>query len=170
MNNDPKKWFAARTRRNQEKSIKTKLEQLAVEHFIPFRRESYCRNGRNSERLVPVIPNIVFVRADYPTSLSLVNEYGVKMWYMRAIDGNGPLIVPQKQLDDFKCICENNVRYTVADNFTKGDRVRVAAGPLSGIEGELIGTRKNNGRMLLRLENIASFELAVPADCLEKIK
>lgn len=162
-------WFAARTRRNQERSIKIKLEQIGVEHFVPFRKELRKRKDRSVELWVPVIPNIVFVFTDYHTSLSIVNEYGIKISYLKAMDGKGPLIVPQKQMDDFKLICENNVRYTLTETFAKGDRVIVISGCLTGLEGELMNTHKNNGRVIVRLDGIASFELAISVCDLKKI-
>lgn len=162
-------WFAARTRRNQEKSIKVKLEQIGVDHFIPFRKEVRRRKDRCVELWVPVIPNIVFIHTDYQTSLSIVNDYGVKISYMRAIDGKGPLIVPEKQLDDFRFICENNIKYTLTETLTKGDRVTVIDGCLAGLEGELISNSRNSGRMILRLDGIASFELAISVSSLRRI-
>lgn len=164
-----KTWFAARTRRNQERLIKTQLEQMGVEHFIPFREVLCCRRGRNVKCQVPVIPNVVFIHADYRTSLSIVNEYGVKIWYMKSIDGKGPLVVPPKQLDDFRCICENNVKYTITQAFAKGDRVQVVRGVLAGLEGELTGCPRHNGRIIVRLDGIAAFELAISAGNLKKI-
>ena len=119
--------------------------------------------------MVPVIPNVVFIYTDYHTGLSIVNEYGVKISYMRAIDGKGPLIVPEKQLEDFRFICENNIKYTLTDTLVKGDRVTVVNGCMAGLEGELIAGNRNNGRMIIRLDGIASFELAISINCLKKL-
>jgi transcription antitermination factor NusG len=167
-----KMWFAARTRRNQEKHIKTRLEEIGVEHFIPFRREFRVRKDRTVEISVPIIPNIVFIYTDYPTSLSTVNDFGIRLSYIRQIDGKGRLVVPQKQMDDFKLICQSNVSYTVSEpeSFVKGDRVVVVNGSLAGLEGEMIYAAKNSGRVILKLDHIASFELTISVSNLRKIK
>lgn len=168
LQNQPKAWFAAHTRRNQEKSIKTRLEQIGIDHFIPFRIEFHQWKDRKIQLFVPVIPNIVFIFTDYQTSLSIVNQYGVKISYLKAIDGKGPLIVPHKQLEDFKLICESKIKCAVVENLAKGDRVVVTGGCLAGLEGELINDNKNN-RMIVRLEGVASIELFISANELKKI-
>jgi transcription antitermination factor NusG len=168
-----KVWFAARTRRNQEKVIKTRLEQIGVEHFIPFRKEFRRRKDRTVELMVPIIPNIVFIYTDYQTSLSTVNDYGVRLSYIRRIDGKGRLVVPQKQMDDFQLICRSNVSYTLsqgAEPLVKGDRVVVVSGSLAGLEGELTHGARSGGRVILKLDHIASFELTISVNCLRKIK
>jgi transcription antitermination factor NusG len=168
-----KVWFAARTRRNQEKIIKTRLEQIGVEHFIPFRTEFRTRRDRTVQLQVPIIPNIVFIHTDYPTSLSTVNDYGIRISYIREIGGSGHLVVPQKQMDDFQLICRSNVSYTVSDGsetLARGDRVMVVSGSLAGLEGELIHTARNSGRVILKLDHIASFELTISVNNLRKIR
>jgi transcription antitermination factor NusG len=168
-----KVWFAARTRRNQEKFIKTRLEQIGVEHFIPFRKEFRRRKDRTVELLIPVIPNIVFIYTDYQTSLATVNNYGIRLSYIREIGGRGHLVVPQKQMDDFKLICRGDVSYNVTEGgetFSKGDRVAVVSGSLAGLEGELIHSTRSGGRVILKLDHIASFELTISASNLRKIK
>lgn len=162
-------WFVARVRRNQERLIKERLEQLGIENYIPFRKEIRKRKDRKVEVLTPVIPNIVFIYTDFHTSMSIVNNYGVKISYIRSIDGKRLLIVPQKQMDDFKLICESNVEYTLNETFEKGDHVLVVDGCLKGIEGELISVNKENCRILVRLDGIATFKLVIHANMLSKI-
>lgn len=162
-------WFAARVRRNQERQIKTQLEQLGIEHYVPFRKELRRRKDRKVEIWTPVIPNIVFVYTSLKTGISIINDYGVKMSYIRAIDGRNMLIVPQKQMDDFRLICESDIECTLEESYEKGDRVMVTSGCLKGIEGELISSNKDNSKMLIRLEGIATFKLNIPVDMLSKL-
>jgi len=161
-------WFAARVRRNQERLIKTKLEQLGVENYVPFRKEYRRRRNRNIEIWTPVIPNIVFIYTDFRTGMSIANDYGVKISYMRTIDGKSLLVVPQKQMEDFKLICESGVTCTLEETFEKGDRVKVVRGCLRGLEGELVSANKDNSKMLIRLEGIATFKLVIPANMLSR--
>lgn len=161
-------WFAARVKRNQERLIKTKLEQLGIENYVPFRKEVRKRKDRKVEVWTPVIPNIVFIYTDFRTGISIANDYGLKISYMKAIDGKSLLVVPQKQMDDFKLICESGIECVLEETFEKGDRVLVISGCLKGIEGELIDTNKDSSKMLVRLEGIATFKLIVPASILSK--
>lgn len=161
-------WLAARVRRNQERLIKAKLEQLGVENYVPFRKEIRKRKDRKVEIWTPVIPNIVFIYTDFYTGISIANDYGINISYIKALGSKDLLVVPQKQMDNFKLICESGIECTLEETFEKGDRVLVTEGYLKGVEGELIGTNKDSSKMLVRLEGIATFKLIVPANILRK--
>ncbi|WP_029906723.1 UpxY family transcription antiterminator [Prevotella sp. 10(H)] len=161
-------WLAARVRRNQEKSVKAKLEQLGVQNYVPFRKEIRKRKDRKVEVWMPVIPNIVFIYTDFYKGMSIANDYGIGISYLKAIDGKGLLIVPQKQMDDFRLICESGINCIMEETFEKGDRVLVVSGCLKGVEGELISTNRDNSKMLVRLEGIATFKLTIPVNMLRK--
>lgn len=163
-------WFAARVRRNQERLIKEKLEKLGVENYVPFRKEIRRRKDRKVEVWTPVIPNIVFIYTNFRTGISIANDYGVKISYLKTIDGKKLLVVPQKQMEDFKLICESGINCMLEETFEKGDRVLIVDGCLKGVEGELISTNKDNSKMLVRLEGIATFKLTVPANMLSKMQ
>lgn len=163
-----KVWFAARVKRNQEKFVQTKLEQIGVEHYVPFRKELHERKDRKVEIMAPVIPNIVFVYTNFHHGISIINDYGVQMSFMKAIDGNGLLVVPQKQMENFRLICESGINCILEECYEKGDRVRVIGGHLKGMEGELIATNKGCSKMLIRLEGIATFKVMISADMLCK--
>ncbi|NDV67934.1 UpxY family transcription antiterminator [Dysgonomonas sp. 25] len=161
-------WLAARVRRNQERLVKTKLEQLGVKNYVPFRKEFRRRRDRNVEVWIPVIPNLVFIHTDLRTGMSIANDYGVRLSYMRSVDGKKLLVVPQKQMDDFRLICESGVKCVLEETFEKGDRVKIIKGCLTGLEGELVDTNKDNSKVFVRLEGIATFKLFVPVDMLSK--
>ncbi|NDV60213.1 UpxY family transcription antiterminator [Bacteroides sp. 519] len=161
-------WFAARVRRNQERIIKNKLEQLGVENYVPFKKEIRKRNDRTVELWMPVIPNVVFIYTDFNTGISIANDYGLKISYIKTIDGKRLLVVPQKQMDDFKLICESGIECTLEQNFESGDRVKVVDGYLKGLEGELISTNKDKSKLLVKLDGIAAFKLVVPTNILSK--
>lgn len=160
-----KYWFAVRTKRNQERVIKTKLEVIGVEHFIPFRQEIRQRKDRKVKLQVPVIPNIIFLFTDYLTSLSIINDYGLNISLMKSIGGSGPLIVPEKQMDNFMRFCENKVPYTRIESFVKGKKIIITSGPLAGLEGELVSDcKKKTARIIIKLDGIASFEVVIGAE------
>lgn len=161
-------WFAARVKRNQERMIEVKLKQLGIENYVPFRKEVRVRKDRKVEIWTPVVPNIVFIYTDFYTGMSIANDYGIKISYIKAIDGKGLLVVPQKQMEDFKLICESGVNCVVEESFERGDRVQIVGGCLKGIEGELINISKDSSKMLVRLEGIATFKLTVPANMLKR--
>lgn len=161
-------WLAARVRRNQEKTVKEKLERLGIENYVPFRKETRRRRDRKVELWMPVIPNIVFIYTDFKKCMSIANDYGIKISYIKTVDGKQLLVVPQKQMEDFKQICESGIECTLENDFGKGDRIVVVDGCLKGVEGELIDTNKDKCKVLVRLEGIATFKLMVSAKILSK--
>lgn len=163
-----KHWYAARTKRNQEMSIKTSLQKLEIEHFAPFRTETRQRKDRRVNIKLPIIPNIVFIRTDYETSLLLRNSYGLRISYIRALGEKGHLIVPDKQIEDFMILCNGNTGFLLTDSLKRGDRVRITSGNLAGIEGEVI-TEHNTKRLIIRIEGIASFDVEISMNMLIKI-
>ncbi len=54
-------WFAMRVTYHRELEAKRLLDEKGVENFIPMKYEKSPRTGK--KRLVPVIHNIIFVRA-----------------------------------------------------------------------------------------------------------
>ena len=71
-------------------------------------------------------------------------------------------------MEDFKLICESGVNCIIEETFETGDRVLIIDGCLKGVEGELISSNKDNSKMLVRLEGIATFKLTIPVDMLSK--
>lgn len=167
-NNKEKHWYAARTKRNQEMTIKTSLQRLNIEHFAPFRTEIRQRKDRKVKIKLPIIPNIIFIRTDYEASLLLRNDYGLPISYIKALGEPGHLIVPDKQIEDFMALCNANTEFSLTNTLKRGDRVRITSGCLSGIEGEVI-TEYSTKRLIIRVEGIAAFDVEIPANILTKI-
>lgn len=80
-----KYWFAARTRDKQEFAIRNSLEKLKVEEnldidcYLPTRSVITQLKYRRKRSEVPVIRNLIFVRATKQTACDLSNVYGVQL-------------------------------------------------------------------------------------------
>ena len=165
------KWFAAKTKFSAEKKIKQFLERLGIEHYIPFRTVIKEKGGKKVKVEKPVIPNLIFIHSDYNTCLSLVNEYKLSMNYLLNLETRQPLVVPDKQMQDFMFLLDfsEDAVQVLNENLRQGDRVRVIKGEFAGIEGELIRI-KGHKRVVVRLEG--AFSLAttyIPGSYLERI-
>lgn len=133
-------WFAARTRNGQELSVRNTFQKLGREFFIPTRLEKRERGGRAVKAEVPVISNLVFLRTTKEDACAIANGRGVPIWYMIDRTTNSMLIVPDKQMEDFKRVFEiaPDTISTDAPSLVPGDRVRIIKGELKGVEGEVI--------------------------------
>ena len=168
----PIKWFAAKTKYSTAKKIKQLLERLKIEHYIPFRTVMIEKRGKKVKVEKPVLPNFVFIRSDYATCLSLVNEYGLSMSYLLNLETRQLLVVPDKQMQDFMFLLDFSTGSVEVLNkgIKRGDRVRVIKGPLLGLEGELVRL-KGHKRVVIRLDGVASIATSyIPSSFLEKIE
>jgi len=130
-------WFAARTRHGKEIRVKRKLESLGVENFIPTTKG---RNTRGSLVEKPLINSLVFLRSDKADALELTNTGGLPVKYMIDCATRTLLIVPDKQMDDFRRVLDEGISEggLVDAPLEIGDRVRVVKGSMIGVEGNVL--------------------------------
>jgi len=166
-----KQWFVAKTRANQERAVKERLEAMNIETYLPTRMEIRQRRDRKKKVEVVLIPNTLFIYADKNTALSLPNHHGFLIKYMIDYMTRTLLVVPEKQMQNFMFLMDLSDDNVQVDNnllFEKGDKIRVVKGPFCGIEGELIRVEGKN-KVLVRLENIIACTMEVSSSYLEKI-
>ena len=120
------KWYAARTRFGQELQVKRRLAGAGVEHFIPEGAK-----GR------PAIPCLVFLHTNKAEALDLANTSCIRMKYIIDCATRTLLVVPDKQMEDFRRVFEQADDVT-SEPLALGDRVRVTHGPLKGVEGHIL--------------------------------
>jgi len=165
-------WYAAKVKYQTERKMKAWLDEKAIENFIPFRKVLIERNGRKIEREKPVVPGLLFIRTNYQTANTLLHDPSIKMVFLRNLENNQLLIVPDKQMQDFMFLLdfsESAVRI-VNTNLRRGDRVRVIKGDFAGIEGELVRI-KGHKRVVVRLEGLFSLATTyIPSSFLERIE
>lgn len=164
-------WYAAKTKNNSEKKVKSLLEKFNVEHFLPIRKTLSERNGKKVHVLKPLVPNLVFIHTDFKTALSLVNDSRFPMSYMIDYMTRSLLVVPDKQMKDFMFLLDFSEEAVQVsnENLRRGDRVRVIKGDFAGIEGELVRI-KGHKRVVVRLEGLFSLATTyIPGSFLEKI-
>ncbi len=163
-------WFAAKTRPRQEKSIKNRLDTLDIVNFVPLRTEIRQWKYRKKKVIVPVIPHLVFIRSDYKTCNDLIQQHGMKIWFMKDLVSKQNLIVPEKQMNDFIFLMnarEGNVE-VLSTNLKQGDKVLVTEGVFKGIEGELVKIN-NKQKVVVNLKGIIAVSVEIKSLFLEKI-
>lgn len=172
-----KYWFAARTRDKQEFAIRNSLEKLKVEEnldidcYLPTRSVITQLKYRRKRSEVPVIRNLIFVRATKQTACGLSNVYGVQLFYMKDLFSHSMLVVPNKQMEDFMFVMDLNPDGVSFDNepLVVGHKVKVVKGDFCGIEGE-VATEANKTYVVIRIKGILSASVKVPKSYLKIIK
>jgi transcription antitermination factor NusG len=153
-------WYAAKVKYQTEKKIKNYLEKRGIQHYIPFQEDK------------PVIPCLVFIRADYQQALSLPAESGCMISYLYDANTKKLQIISDKQMQNFMFLHDFSDKTFRIDNpdMKHGEKVRVVKGEFAGIEGELIRIRGHK-RVVVRIEGMFSVVMGeyIPKECLERI-
>ncbi|MDL2241811.1 UpxY family transcription antiterminator [Bacteroidales bacterium OttesenSCG-928-L03] len=166
-----KQWYAAKVKPHTERKIKDYLSESGLEHFIPFHTVVVEREGQKIKKEKPVIPGLIFIRTEKKLALSLPEESGFRMMFMRNLETRDFLVVPDKQMRDFIFVLDlsENAIPVSNESLRRGDKVRVLKGPFAGIEGELVRI-KGHKRVVVRLEGLFSLATTyIPANYLEVI-
>lgn len=164
-------WYAARTRANQEISIRDFLEKNDIKTFLPTHIIVRRLCDRMKEVEVPIIRNLIFIKTTKQMAFHLLNEYGLKISYIRNKTDYSMLVVPEKQMNDFMQVMDKmkeKVNLNV-DYYTIGDKVMIMRGPLSGVEGVLIRI-DGKEKVMLRIQQILAISVKVPKSYLKKIE
>ena len=163
-------WFAARTRKDQELAIRDALEKLGVEYFLPTQIVIRQLKYRKTKVEVPVIRNLIFIRATKEEACSIPNDYGIQLFYMKDLRTHSLLVVPQKQMEDFKFVMDIDPNGVSFDDepLEIGEKVQVVKGEFAGIEGELESI-DNRSYVILRITQVLSVSVRLPNSYLKSI-
>lgn len=162
---DGKRWFVARTRHGSEIGVRDRLAALGVEHFVPTIPSRGWR-GRRIEK--PVINCLLFIRATQAEALSLIHERGLKADYLFDRATRRLMVVPDKAMDDFRRVLDLSTDEggLVDRPLEPGARVRVAKGPLQGVEGQILDVQGRHYVVVSLLDSLFA-RAAVPRAWLE---
>ena len=166
-----KQWYAARVKPHTEKKIKNYFVESEVRHYIPFQTLMVERDGRRKSVEKPVITGLIFVYTEYASLLTLPQDSGFAMTFMRNLETGKFLVVPDKQMKDFMFVLDfsGSAIPISNENLHRGTRVRIIKGELAGVEGELVRV-KGHKRVVIRLEGLFSLATTyVPKEYLESL-
>jgi transcription antitermination factor NusG len=143
-------WFAAYTNSHHEKSVASCFAERRIESFLPLYAATRRWKNRCEMSLeLPLFPNYVFVRIDPRERVRILEVPGVL-----SLVGFGRTLaaLPDFEIESLRSgLARRKIEpypYLVI-----GERVRIKAGPMTGMEGVLI-RKKNNFRVVLALDVI----------------
>lgn len=157
-------WFAAYTNSHHEKRVVSHFTERQIESFLPLYSTRHRWKNRCEMNVeLPLFPNYVFVRIDPRERVSVLEVPGVL-----SLVGFGRTLAP---LPDFEIEALRSGlgqrKIEPHPYLVIGERVRIKAGPMMGMEGVLI-RKKNDFRVVLALDVIMqSVAVEVDADDLE---
>ncbi len=154
------KWFAVYTRYKREKVVKKFLDKKGITSYLPLNKvvRRWERKVKNVE--LPLINCYVFVnivKSDYIHVLETENVLNFVRFSKNLIS------IPDEEIELMKRVTgEFNDIEIVQSRITKGDRVEIVGGSLTGTTGKLV-EKENKKRFLIELDNIG-YSLLIEVD------
>jgi transcription antitermination factor NusG len=143
-------WFAVYTRSRHEQAVKRQLDGKGIEGFLPtYTRVSQWKD-RTKRLELPLFPGYLFVRIPPVSRTEVLKAFGV---VSLVGDGCAPLPVPEEQILNIHRLLEAGLKYDPHPYIQIGHRVRIANGPLTGIEG-ILSRKKNRSRLVVSVDLI----------------
>lgn len=177
---DQSAWYVLRVTYQREMQAHLKLMDMGIESYVPTQRKKVVRGGRISYRTVSALHNYIFVRATLGQIKHIKELYIPYLRFMMGHDERGtkcPQCVPEDQMRHFIAITGSEgemIKYLDPEtiDLTKGDRVRILAGPFEGVEGTFMKiSAKNEKRVVVKIEGITAVATAaIPAALVERIE
>ena len=148
-------WFPMYCTYGSELNVKSELDRLKVENYIPMVCQQVERDGEKRRELVPAIHNLIFVHESQQeiTRLKMFNKQCTHMQYMVhrpsvASDRSEIIVVPDVQMDNFirlTSVMSDDLVYLKYTDFLDkvSQRVRVIDGNFTGAEGVIKRIKKD---------------------------
>jgi len=149
-----------------EQSVIRHLNARQIESFLPTYES--VRVWKNRQRVItirPLFPSYLFVRIGATDRGSVLGSPGA----LRIVgNGQGPLAVPDHEIEFLRSdFCRKRVEPYL--DLVIGERVRIKAGPMQGVQGTLV-QKKSGMRFVLTIALInQNAALEVRADDLEPV-
>jgi transcription termination/antitermination protein NusG len=144
------RWYAAYTRSRHEKSVADQLRYKEIETFLPLCE--MMRRWKNGDHRVqlPLFPGYTFVHIALKDRLHVLNVPGV----VRLVGFDGtPISLADEEVESLRRALSCRVKIAPHPYLAIGRRVRVTAGPLTGLEGILV-RKKGDFQVVLSIDLI----------------
>lgn len=132
------RWWVLHTRPRAEKTLARRFWDRSVDFFLPQFQKEWCSRGRRLRSYLPLFPGYVFLHGDFQQRVAAL-ETNLVVQVLTVSDQ------PQLHADLQRVyrLITTGAAITPEDRLEPGDSIRIAKGPLAGLDGKVIrrGTR-----------------------------
>ena len=164
-------WYAIRIFHNKARAIKAQVDKDGLQSYVPMRTVEKFSNGNTSYINEPVIPSLIFIRADQGHIENIRKDPASYAGVYCYPGTSTPAVIPDREMEMFIFVTTvgNQNLEAIDISLAKGDRIRVTNGMFKGAEGYI--TRVHNAkRLIVAIEGIAAVATTyIPKDYVEKI-
>jgi transcriptional antiterminator RfaH len=147
------KWYPVCTQARAEKAAYQALLNKGIETYLPLQRQLKQWSDRKKWVEEPVIKSYLFVRITEQAQADVLMTRGIARFIYFS---NRIAHMPDRQINDLKKLMASPYDLEVTEeNLQPGERIVIKAGPLKGIQGEIIAY-KSQKQLLLRLERMGT--------------
>ena len=166
--NDPiLSWFALYTRHHHERNVALALAGKGLEAFLPLYTAVHRWKDRDKRLQVPLFPCYVFLRNPTGRWQPVLATPGVHSVVGFA---GRPAEIPVAEIDAVRRIVGRSLHVEPHPFLRCGDRVRVTAGALEGLEGRLL-RKKGLCKLLVSVEMLQrSVAVEIDAAIVERVR
>jgi transcription antitermination factor NusG len=141
-------WYATYTNPRHEKLVAQQMLVRQIDCFLPLYKSVRRWKDRRKQLELPLFPGYVFVRISLRERLRVLTLPGV----IHLVTFNGkPAVLPESEIESLREGLSKNAIVQPHPYFKVGRRVRVLAGPMSGIEG-ILTRRKDKFRVVINID------------------
>lgn len=163
-----KKWYPVYTHPRAEKKAYETLRSKGIEVYLPMQRQLKQWSDRKKWVDEPFIKSYIFVRINEFEQADVLQTRGVA----RFLYFSGKIAsMPERQIGDLKLLMASSYELEVTEeNLQPGEKIVIKAGPLKGLEGEIIAYRSQK-QLVLRLANLGySIVIHVAASLISRLE
>jgi transcription antitermination factor NusG len=160
-------WHAVHIRHQHEKVVADILINERFDIFLPLYPTVRRWKDRMKRLSLPLFPCYVFLRGGLDRKLQIVQTPGV-----HGIVGTAgrPGVIPEEEIAAIRRAVDSRLNIEPYPYLKVGDRVRITAGPLFGLEGILI-RKQDQLRMVLSVEMLGrSVAVEVNPSIVERLR
>jgi transcription termination/antitermination protein NusG len=158
------RWFAIWTHSHCEQLVHDQLNAKGFRAFLPIVRTWSRRTGQRRLIPRPMFPGYLFVHQlmDKASYIEILKTKGV----VRILGGGWDRLTPvaDAEIEALQRVITTDLLVLPHPYMREGQRVRIDAGPLAGIEGIFVRSRPNRGLLVLSV-NLVHQSVAVEVDC-----
>jgi transcription termination/antitermination protein NusG len=131
-------WHAVTVRHQHERQVAAALDTTGVETFVPLYRARRRWSDRVKDLDAPLFPGYVLGRFSMPDRMKVMRTPGV----VKIVGFGGvPERIQDGEIAAVRQAVESKRKLGPCPHLRTGDRVRIAEGPLRGVEGTLLSEK-----------------------------
>ena len=143
-------WYAIYTKPRHEKKVDLALREKLFETYLPMLTQTRKWKDRKKSVDLPLFSSYLFVNFDYKLRFNLLDTPGI----VKIINFSGePAEIPEWQIESLKRILEFPETLRPERHFTPGQIVEIIDGPMRGLRGTIVKSKKKD-RLVLTIDGI----------------